>query len=126
MSNPWTRIHLRMWDTTSRRLGRVPVVAGAITTTGMFDQSSELVLDGQAISIENALTIKTSELGSLGYGDLITVDGNPYRVRQEPMRMADGLLSVMSLESVASTATRIVTLAGDALVTLDGRYLVTL
>jgi hypothetical protein len=89
-----------MWDTTSRRLGRVPVVAGAVSTTGMFDQSSELVLDGQAVSIENALTIETSELGTLGYGDLITVDGNSYRVRSEPMRMADGLLSVMSLEKL--------------------------
>lgn len=90
-----------MWDTTSRRLGRVSVVAGAVTTTGMFDQQSELVLDGQVVSVENALTIRTSELGSLGYGALVTVDGEAYRVRSEPIRMADGLLSVMSLERVS-------------------------
>jgi len=90
-----------MWDTTSRRLGRVSVVAGAVTTTGMFDQNSELVLDGQVVSVENALTIRTSELGGLGYGELVTVDGEAYRVRSEPMRMADGLLSVMSLERVS-------------------------
>lgn len=101
MSNPWTRLHLRMWDTTSRRLGRVPVVAGAVTTTGMFDMKSELVLDGQVVSVENALTVKTSELGGLGYGAAITVDGEAYLVRSEPMRMADGLLSVMSLERVS-------------------------
>jgi hypothetical protein len=89
-----------MWDTTSRRLGRVPVVAGSITTTGMFDQKSELVLDDQVVSVENALTIKTSELGHLRYGDSITVDGQAYLVRQEPHRMADGLLSVVSLEPV--------------------------
>jgi hypothetical protein len=89
-----------MWETTSRRLGRVSVVAGSVTTTGMFDQKSELVLDGQVISVENALTIKTSELGSLTYGDSITVDDQPYRVRQEPYRMADGLLSIVSLERV--------------------------
>lgn len=100
MSNPWTRLHLRMWETTSRRLGRVSVVAGAVSTTGMFDQKSELVLDDQMISVENALTIKTSELGFLAYGDSITVDGLPYRVRQEPHRMADGLLSILSLERV--------------------------
>ena len=87
-----------MWDTTSRRLGRVSVVAGPVTTTGMFDQKSELVMDGQVVSVENALTIRTSELGFLGYGDLVTVDGQAYRVRSEPMRVADGLLSVMSLE----------------------------
>jgi hypothetical protein len=64
----------------------------------MFDQKSELVLDDQAISVENALTIKTSELGHLRYGDSITVDGQSYIVRQEPHRMADGLLSIVSLE----------------------------
>ena len=100
MSNSWARLHLRMWDTTSRRLGRVPVVAGAISTTGMFDKVSELVLDGHAVSVENALTVNTAELGFLGYGDLITVEGNAYRVRQEPFRIGDGLLSVMSLEKV--------------------------
>jgi hypothetical protein len=100
MSTAWTRLHLRLWDTTGRRLGRVSVVAGAVTTTGMFDQKSELVLDDQVVSVENALTVKTSELGGLRYGDLITVDGASYRVRQEPMRMGDGLLCVMPLERV--------------------------
>jgi len=96
----WTRLHLKMWDITSRRLGRVPVVAGNVSTTGMFDEKSELVLDDQVVSVENALTVKTSELGGLRYGDLITVDGASYRVRQEPMRMGDGLLCVMPLERV--------------------------
>jgi hypothetical protein len=98
MADPWTRLHLRMWDTASRMLGRVSVVAGAVTTTGMFDQKSEIVLDDQVVSVENALTIRTSELGFLRYGDSVMVDGEPYRVRQEPFRMADGLLSVLSLE----------------------------
>ena len=87
-----------MWDVTSRRLGRVPVVAGAVSTTGMFDEKSELVLDEQVVSVENALTVRTSELGHLRYGNSITVDGVAYRVRHEPMRMADGLLCVISLE----------------------------
>ena len=100
MSNPWTRLHLRMWDVTSRRLGRVSVVAGSVSTTGMFDEKSELVLDEQVVSVENALTVRTSELGHLRYGDSITVAGQPYLVRQEPHRMADGLLSILSLERV--------------------------
>jgi uncharacterized protein (DUF2236 family) len=87
-----------MWDVTSRRLGRVLVVAGAVSTTGMFDEKSELVLDEQVVSVENALTVRTSELGHLRYGDAITVDSIAYRVRHEPMRMADGLLCVVSLE----------------------------
>jgi hypothetical protein len=94
----WTRLHTRLWEATSRRLGRVPVVAGNVSTTGMFDEKSELVLDEQVVSVENALTVKTSELGYLRYGDAITVDSIPYRVRHEPMRMADGLLCMISLE----------------------------
>jgi hypothetical protein len=94
----WTRLHTRLWEATSRRLGRVPVVAGNVSTTGMFDEKSELVLDEQVVSVENALTVVTSELGHLRYGDAITVDSVAYRVRREPMRMADGLLCVMSLE----------------------------
>jgi hypothetical protein len=97
----WTRLHTRMWNTTSRQLGRVPVVAGNVTTTGMFDLTSELVLDGQAVSIENALTVTTAELGHLRYGNAITVNGVAYTVRQEPMRIGDGMICVVSLESVS-------------------------
>lgn len=88
---------MRMWATTSRRLGQVPVVFGAVNTYGMFDRKSELVLDDQVVSVENALTIKTSELGNLAYGNQLTVAGELYEVRQEPMRIGDGLLSVVSL-----------------------------
>jgi hypothetical protein len=111
-------------------LGRVSVVAGPVVTTGMFDQKSEIVLDDQVVSVENALTIRTSELGSLRYGDSITVAGQLYRVRQEPFRMADGLLSVLSLERTDAVPTPLQTplqtLDGRPLVTLNGRQLVTL
>ena len=126
MSSTWTRLHLRLWDTSSRMLGRVPVVAGAVVTSGMFDEKSEIVLDDQIVSVENALTIRTSELGTLRYGDLITVDGRSYRVRSEPFRMADGLLSVVSLERVDAAQASLTTLDGRLLVALDGRQLVTL
>jgi hypothetical protein len=98
MTTSWTRLHTRMWNATSRRLGRVPVVSGNVSTTGIFDEKSELVLDEQVVSVENALTVLTSELGHLRYGASITVDGAAYKVRHEPMRMADGLLCVISLE----------------------------
>lgn len=98
MSTNWNRIHQRLWRTTSRILGEVPVVIGALQTSGMFDEKSELVLDGQAISIENALTGFTSELGGLRYGDPITVNDVPYTVRAEPLRIGDGMLCVLSLE----------------------------
>ena len=100
MADPWDRLHMRMWGVTSRRLGRVPVVFGALNTYGMFDRKSELVLDDQVISIENALTVKTSELGHLGYGDSLLVNGQLYEARQEPMRIGDGMLCVVSLQEV--------------------------
>jgi hypothetical protein len=100
MANPWDRLHLRMWDATSRRLGRVAVQFGQLSTFGMFDRKSEIVLDEQVLSLENALTVKTSELGNLTYGDQLSVGGAAYKVRHEPMRMADGLLSIVLLERI--------------------------
>ena len=128
MANPWDRLHLRMWDATSRRLGRVAVQFGQLSTFGMFDRKSEIVLDEQVLSLENALTVKTSELGNLTYGDQLNVDGAAYKVRHEPMRMADGLLSIVLLEEIISvaTATYLTTLSGLQLVTLDNRQIRTL
>ena len=94
-----------MWEATSRRLGRVAVQFGGVSTFGMFDRKTEVVLDEQVLSLENALTVKTSELGSLAYGDQLTVDGDLYRVRHEPMRMADGLLSIVLLEEIEAVFT---------------------
>ena len=122
----WTRLHTRMWDTTSRRLGRVAVQFGLISTYGMFDRKSEIVLDEQVLSLENALTVKTSELGNLAYGDQLTVDGAAYKVRHEPMRMADGLFSTVLLEALAEpipTPTYLTTQSGDYLTTQSGEVI---
>jgi urease accessory protein UreH len=123
MANPWDRLHLRMWEATSRRLGRVVVQFGELTTFGMFDRKTEITLDEQVLSLENALTIKTSELGSLAYGDQVTVDGGLYKVRHEPMRMADGLLSIVLLEKIEAVATYLVTLSGLRITTLNNKQL---
>lgn len=71
----------------------------------MFDRKSEITLDEQVLSLENALTVKTSELGNLTYGDQLSVDGAAYKVRHEPMRMADGLLSIVLLEALTDPIT---------------------
>lgn len=123
MANPWDRLHLRMWEATSRRLGRVVVQFGQLSTYGMFDRKTEITLDEQVLSLENALTVKTSELGSLAYGDQLTVDGGLYKVRHEPMRMADGLLSIVLLEQVQEIATYITTLSGLRITTLNNQQL---
>ena len=115
-----------MWEATSRRLGRVAVQFGAVSTFGMFDRKTEITLDEQVLSLENALTIKTSELGNLAYGDQLTVAGAAYRVRHEPMRMADGLLSIVLLEQIQETANYLITLSGLRITTLNNQQIRTL
>lgn len=127
MSNPWERLHLRMWATTSRRLGRVAVQFGGVSTYGMFDRKTEIVLNEQALELENALTIETSLLGNLQYGNQLTVAGVLYKVRHEPMRMADGLLSIVLLEEIeADLLTFLVTLDGRRITTLSNQQIRTL
>jgi hypothetical protein len=82
----------------------------------MFDRKTEITLDEQVLSLENALTIKTSELGSLAYGDQVTVDGGLYKVRHEPMRMADGLLSILLLEEVEAIIESIGLIFADTII----------
>jgi hypothetical protein len=62
----------------------------------------------------------------LTYGDLVTVDGVSYKVETQPQRFDDGAFCRVPLVKVNAAANNITTLAGLRLVTLDGRYLVTL
>jgi hypothetical protein len=78
----------------------VPVVSGNGTTTGMLSQNGELVLDGQVMMVDYVLTIVTDSLGSLDYGDLVTVDGKQFTVIHKPLPMADGVWSDVPLQPV--------------------------
>ena len=104
----------------------VPVVAGAVSGVGILDLNSELILGGEINMIDYVLTVPTALFGTLGYGDAITVDGTSYKVETAPMRFDDGTFCRVPLVKSAAVANNIATLAGLRLVTLDGRYLVTL
>lgn len=107
------------------RLGSVSVTAGAVSGRGFLKQNSEMLLGGEVISIDFALTCETSIFGSLAYGDLLTVDGNSYEVRYEPMRQDDGTFCVVPLaKSALQVSNSITTLSGLRLITQDGRYLI--
>jgi hypothetical protein len=108
------------------RLGSVSVVAGAVTGQGFLSQNSELILGGELTIIDYLLTVPTSTFGSLGYGDAITVDGVSYKCETQPQRFDDGTFCRVPLVKSAAVANNITTLSGLRLVTLDGRYLVTL
>jgi glutamate N-acetyltransferase/amino-acid N-acetyltransferase len=56
----------------------------------------------------------------------ITVDGASYKVETQPQRFDDGTFCRVPLVRSAAVANNITTLSGLRLVTLDGRYLVTL
>jgi hypothetical protein len=104
----------------------VPVTAGAVSGVGILDQNSELILGGELTIIDYLLTVPTSTFGSLGYGDAITVDGVSYKCETQPQRFDDGTFCRVPLVKSAAVANNITTLSGLRLVTLDGRYLVTL
>jgi hypothetical protein len=104
----------------------VPVVAGAVSGVGILDQNSELILGGEITIIDYLLTVPTATFGSLGYGDAITVDGQSYKVKTQPQRFDDGTFCRVPLIKSAAIANNITSLSGLRLVTLDGRYLVTL
>ena len=108
------------------RLGSVSVTAGAVTGQGFLKQDSEMLLGGEVISIDFALTCETSTFGSLAYGDSVSVDGTRYEVRYEPMRQDDGTFCVVPLAKSALASNSITTLSGLRLVTQDGQYLITL
>jgi hypothetical protein len=104
----------------------VPVVAGAVSGAGILDQNSEIILGGELTIIDYLLTVPTATFGALTYGDLVTVDGVSYKVETQPQRFDDGAFCRVPLVMVNAAANNITTLAGLRLVTLDGRYLVTL
>lgn len=108
------------------RLGSVSVTAGAASGRGFLKQNSEMLLGGEVISIDFALTCETSIFGSLAYGDLVTVDGTSYEVRFEPMRQDDGTFCLVPLAKPVLVINNITTLSGLRLVTQDGRRLLTL
>ena len=83
----------------------VSVAAGAISGIGILDQNSELILQGQVVMVDYALTCRTEQFGSLQYGNLITVGDLSYKVVHEPLRFADGAFCVVPLERIASSFT---------------------
>lgn len=87
------------------RLGGVSVTAGATSGMGILNRNAELVQDGQVISVEYHLTVETALFGGLVYGDVITVDGDVFTVRQAPMMIGDGTDCFLLLERARATFT---------------------
>jgi hypothetical protein len=97
----------------------VPVTAGASSGLGILDQNSEMLLNGDVVSVDYALTCPVALFGGLSYGSAITVNGINYQVRHEPMRLDDGTFCVVPLAKlapdVAASGGRLRTMALDDL-----------
>ena len=66
---------------------------------GILEQPDEIVADGLVMTTDYELTGKTSELGSLVFDDIISVDGDNYKVRQA-RKIDDGKFCLVSLNKI--------------------------
>lgn len=95
------------------RLGGVSVVAGAVSGSGVLNRNAELVSDGNVISAEYHLTLETAVFGHLQYGDVVSVDGEAFTVRQAPMTVGEGYNCFVLLEKADEMEPVTVILNGD-------------
>ena len=85
-------------DTFLADFGNAVVSKGA-RYKGILDQPDEIVADGLVMTTDYELTGKTSELGSLVFDDIISVDGDNYKVRQA-RKIDDGKFCLVSLNKI--------------------------
>jgi len=82
-------------DTFLADFGNAVVSKGA-RYKGILDQPDEIVADGLVMTTDYELTGLTSQLGSLIFDDIISVDGENYKVRQT-RKIDDGKFCIVSL-----------------------------
>lgn len=104
----------------------VSITAGAVSGIGILDQNSELILQGQVVAVDYALTCRSDLFGNLKYGDPISAGASSYKVIHEPLRFADGVFCVVPLEHLPVIGNTITTISGLTITTLAGVPLITL
>ena len=75
------------------------VIRDGVSYKGILEQPDEIVADGLVMTTDYELTGKTSELGSLVFDDIISVDGENYKVRQA-RKIDDGKFCTVSLNKL--------------------------
>ena len=74
----------------------VTCTAGSTTALGILDMPGQVVANGMVITTDYTLTAKAADFGGLLYGDLITVAGLAYSVRENRL-LNDGAFCEISL-----------------------------
>ena len=102
----------------------VPVIWGAISSSGILDKNAQLIFGGNVISVDYAVRLKSSIFSALRYGDLLQVNGAAYSVR-EPMPVGDGayMMVSLSLEPVSVAFSKLLLEDGSYLLLEDGGLL---
>ena len=75
------------------------VIRDGISYKAILEQPDEIIADGLVMTTDYELTGKTSELGSLVFDDIISVDGDNYKVRQA-RKIDDGKFCTVSLNKI--------------------------
>jgi hypothetical protein len=102
----WASRHNLLARAVNRQLGGVSVVWGAVIGDAILEQNGELILRDQVVSTEYALHNLRSDLfAALSYGDLISVNGDSFKVIHEPMKQGDGMFCVAALEKIEAVFT---------------------
>lgn len=96
------------------------VSSGGVSGLGILDMPGSLTADGMAISTDYTLRCEASKFGGLLYGDLVTVDGQSYEVR-EVLTVDDGVFCLIQLtKQAASALVRLLLENGDDLLLESG------
>lgn len=93
----WASRHNLLARTVNRSLGGVPVLWGAVSGEGIYEQNARVILDDDVISVEHALhNLPTALFGGLKYDDVLIVAGQSFKIR-EPFRIGDGAYMMVTL-----------------------------
>jgi hypothetical protein len=102
----WASRHNLLARAVNRSLGGVPVIWGAVSGEALLEQNTELIVGGQVMSVEYALSnLPSAQFGALSHGDPIVVAGEGYTVRHAPMLVGDGAFCMVLLEKTSEPET---------------------
>ena len=76
----------------------VSIKAGAISGMGILDINADVVLGGQVVNFDYALTCRADLFGQLSYLSNISVNGVYYEVKNEPISIDDGSFVIIPLQ----------------------------
>jgi len=75
----------------------VPAVWNGQTTSVMLDSPTEDILGGRGQSNEYRIMLPTSDFAAIRRGDVVTIEGVEYTVRESPDLLTDGKIKSVKL-----------------------------